>query len=306
MLVACLTIVGTLHAEPKRAKITGVAHMGIFTKDLDNTRALFKDFFGFGEAVVMMNDETGEYRFTFIKINDDQYIELFPERSVMTNRMYHFAVETPDIESMRLYLKEKYTAPDSTPKGRTGNSNYFITDPNGTICEFVQYEPDGMTALKAGQYLPEDRISKRIDHVGFMVADLDKATSFYVDILDFKEVWRGGATADVVTSVYLQVPDGEETIELMLYDKEPTWEQMCTMTHLCLEVDDVEKTKAILDAKTLPEGCRTDGKISVDINNRRYLSYYNIDGTLIQLMEKKTVDGKEVASSTGTPLKFTE
>lgn len=293
-------------AAPARPRITGVAHAAFFTKDLDNTRRFFKELMGYDEPIVMPGKEEGATAFTVIKINDRQFVELFPEREAATNRMYHFAIETDDAEAMRRYLESKgCEVPATTPRGRTGNSNYFVRDPNGTICEIVQYEPDGMTCKDAGEHLPATRISARMSHVGFMTPDLDAAVRFYVDILGFRETWRGGPDPKKVKWVHLQVPEGTETIELMLYEEKPTWERMGSMNHICLEVNDVVAARAVLDGRQLPEGCPEPSPISTGINRKRQVNYYNIDGTRVEIMEDHTIDGKPAPSSTGVPMKYT-
>ena len=292
-------------AMPKRPKITGVAHAAFFTKDLDNTRQFFKDYMGFAEPIVV-NSNQGQIALTIIKINDRQFVELFPERSEGTNRLYHFAIETDDAEAMRVYLEAKgFKVPQTTPKGRTGNSNYTVTDPNGVICEIVQYEPDGMTARNYGQDMPDTRISTRMSHVGFMCPDLDRAVEFYTGVLEFREVWRGGRDGKKINWVHLQVPEGNETIELMLYDEEPTWARMGTMNHICLEVKDVFAAEKILDGRTPPKDCREHTTPSVGINKKRQVNYYTIDGTRVEIMEDDTIDGIPAPSSTGTPMKYT-
>lgn len=306
IIIVFLSSVLTMSAEDKiiRPKITGVAHAAFFTKDLDNTREFFKDYLGYGESIVMQ-DKNGGTAFTVIKINDRQYVELFPERSVGTPRMYHFAIETDDAEGMRRYLESRgYKVPETTPKGRTGNSNYFVYSPDGSICEIVQYEPESMTVRDAGKYLPDTRVSARMSHVGFMVADLEKAMSFYVDVLGFKEVWRGGPDPKKVKWVHLQVPEGDETIELMLHDSEPDWQRMGSMNHICLEVKNVEDVESILSERKMPEGCPVPSAISTGINKKRQKNYYSIDGTRVEIMEDHTVTGYPAPSSEGYPMKY--
>jgi len=147
-------------SEIKRPMITGVAHAAFFTKDIESSRQFFKEYLGFAEPFSLMTTNGKDLTLTFIKINDRQYIEAFPERHKGGNRMYHFAIETNDAEAMCNYLKSKgVKVPENTPKGRTGNSNYFVTDPNGTICEIVQYEPNSMSDKSIGKDMPETRIS---------------------------------------------------------------------------------------------------------------------------------------------------
>lgn len=292
-------------SEIKRPLITGVAHAAFFTKDVESTRQFFKEYLGFAEPFSLMATNGKDLALTFIKINDRQYVEVFPERVKGGNRMYHFAIETNDAEAMRNYLKSKgVKVPESTPKGRSGNSNYFVTDPNGTICEIVQYEPNSLSDKNIGKDMPDTRVSVRMKHVGFMVPDLDKAVSFYCDILGFKEIWRGSKDGKNVTWVNLQVPDGDDYIELMLYDKEPTEASMGSMNHICLEVDDVTKTVATLNNRKLPEGCRATTEMKTGINRKRQINCFDINDTRVEIMEAKTVDGIPAPSSTAPPMKF--
>jgi len=206
---------------------------------------------------------------------------------------------------MRQYLASKgVKVPEKTPKGRTGNSNYFVTDPNGTICEIVQYEPGSMSANALGKDMPDTRVSTRMSHVGFMVPDLDKAVSFYCGILGFTETWRGSRDDKNVSWVNLKVPDGNDYIELMLYDKQPSEGSMGSMNHICLEVKDVAESALLLKSRQLPEGCKTPTEMKTGINKKRQINCFDIDGTRVEIMEAITVDGQPVPSSTAPPLKF--
>ena len=51
------------------------------------------------------------------------------------------------------------------------------------------------------------------------------------------------------------MPDGRDYIELMLYDKEQSDENMGVLNHICLEVDDVTVSAQTLKNRTLPRGC---------------------------------------------------
>ena len=143
-----------------------------------------------------------------------------------------------------------------------------------------------------------------MSHIGFMVADLEKSLSFYVDVLGFKEVWRGGPDPKKVKWVHLQVPEGNETIELMLHDSEPSWERMGSMNHICLEVKDVEAVEKKLSERRAPEGCPVPSAISIGINKKRQKNYYSIDGTRVEIMEDHTVTGYPAPSSVGYPMKY--
>ena len=304
-LTATLACASCAHSDtPRRPKILGVAHAALFTEDLDSSRRFFKEFLGYDEPIVMPAKDGGT-AFTVIKINDRQFVELFPEREHGSCRMYHFAIETDDAEAMRRYLESKgCEVPASTPKGRTGNSNYFVKDPNGNICEIVQYEPDGMTAADFGQHMPDTRISARMSHVGIMTPDPQAALDFYTGILGFTEVWRGGPDPSKVKWIHLRVPDGQDTIELMLYEDEPSWEKLGSMNHICLEVDDIEAAKAILDGRTMPATEYEPTPVKVGINRKRQVNYFTVDATRVEIMERETIDGEAAPPSTGELMRY--
>lgn len=291
--------------ELKCPPVTGIAHASFYTKDVESARQFYKDFLGYAEPFSLMAANGKDLALTFIKINDRQFVEIFPEKVQGGNRMYHFAVETTDAEAMRLYLASKgVKVPEKTPKGKTGNSNYFVKDNNGTICEIVQYEPNSMSGKNLGKDLPDTRIATRMSHVGFMVPDLDKALAFYCGILGFTETWRGSRDGKNVSWVNLKVPDGNDYIELMLYDKEPSEASMGSMNHICLEVKNVEEVVSVLKSRKLPDGLKTPTEMKTGINKKRQINCYDIDGTRTEIMEANTIDGQPVPSSTAPPLKF--
>src|SRR5436190_9383119 len=91
---------------PKRPAITGISHIALYVHDLEKSRAFYKEFLGFDEPYSLTNKD-GTIHLTWIKINDHQTIELFPEKEANSDRLYHVAVETPDAVGMRDYLATK-------------------------------------------------------------------------------------------------------------------------------------------------------------------------------------------------------
>ena len=179
-------------ADTPRPKILGVAHMALFESDLEKARHFYKDFLGFAEPYQLKRKD-GTDRIAFIKINEDQYLELFAEPPKQDGHMNHISFSTDDANAMRLYLASAgVKVPEKVGKGRIGNSNFNITDPDGHTVEIVQYEPDGWTRQNKGKFLPDTRISDHMAHVGVLVGDLDASTKFYHGILGFNEFWRGG------------------------------------------------------------------------------------------------------------------
>jgi lactoylglutathione lyase len=235
----------------------------------------------------------------FIKINERQYLELFKETGAGSDRLSHVAVEVDDAEAMRRYLAAHgVKVPDTVPKGKLRNSNFSITDADGHSLEFVQYEPDGWTVREKGKAMPESRIATKMTHAGILVGSLDPALRFYRDLLGFQETWRGSRDEKVLNWVNLKVPDGDDYIEFMLYDQMPAADQRGTAHHLCLVVPDIEKSRETLGARP---GYDRPMEIRTGINRKRQLNLYDPDGTRVELMEPKTVDGRNVPPSKAPP-----
>jgi catechol 2,3-dioxygenase-like lactoylglutathione lyase family enzyme len=292
-----------LHAAdaPKRPAIIGLSHMALYVHDLEKSRAFYKDFLGFAEPYSLTNQD-GTIHLTWIKINDHQTIELFPETEAGSDRLYHIALETDDAEALRLYLATRGVAvPDKTAKGKIGNKNYTIKDPDGHLVEIVQYEPDGWTMLNQGKFLPDTRLSTHIPHMGILVGDLAASQKFYGDILGFKEIWRGARTTNQLNWVHEQVPDGKDFLEFMLYSELPAPDKRGTAHHFCLETSDIEKTKAILTERAAKINYTRTLQIQTGINRKRQLNVYDPDGTRVEFMEPNTIDGVPAPSSSAPP-----
>lgn len=275
--------------------------MGLYVHDIEQSRGFYKDLLGFGEPFKLDNPD-GSLSLTFIKVNEDQYIELFPEKQPNTDRLAHIALQVDSAEAMRVYLgAHGIKVPATTPKGRTLNSNFMVKDPDGHLVEIVQYEPDGFSRRERGKYMDGPRISTRIAHVGITVRNLDASMKFYGELLGFQEFWRGSKEGKVLDWVNMRVPDGRDYLELMLYNETLSLARLGSLNHICLEVDDIEKAKADLDGRPARKNYTRPMEIKTGTNRKRQLNLFDPDGTRSELMEPKTIDGKPVPSSYALP-----
>lgn len=296
-VLAAVISVGFSAEVPPRPRITGISHAAFFVSDMAKARAFYEGFLGFQSPFSIPRKNPGE-ELIWIKINDRQSVELFPgsEVKLEDDRLYHIAVEVEDCDAMLAYLRAKGVKglpPTATaPLGKIGNKNFTIKDPAGNGVEFVQYMPDGWTVREKGKFLPPTRIAQRMSHVGVMVGELDASLAFYRDVLGFRETWRGSSGGKILSWVNLQVPDGEDYVEFMLYEKFPTTDRLRTMHHICLEVPDVEQAGALLATRKYPEGSKPPSEMKAGINGKRQINYYDIDGTRVEIMEPRTFDGK--------------
>jgi catechol 2,3-dioxygenase-like lactoylglutathione lyase family enzyme len=292
-----------LHAQQDlpRPSIAGVAHIAVYAADYEKSRAFYHDFLGFEEPYSLSKPD-GTPSMTFFKINERQYLELFPETAPASDRLNHISIETDNAEAMRQYLASRgIPVPKQVAKGRIGNSNFNVKDPEGHTVEIVQYEPAGWTVRERGKHLPPDRISTHMMHVGIVVTALAPEMKFYEDILGFREIWRGSSSGTQLSWVNLKVPDGDDYIEFMLFKDAPPPDRRGTAHHLALEVPDMAASVAALEARPYRKQYSRPMEPKVGVNRKRQVNLFDPDGTRIELMEPVTVDGKPVPSSQAPP-----
>lgn len=308
ILAAAAGITAPLFAQEviPRPRILGVAHMAVYVKDLAKTRQFYEKFLGFGEPFTLPDKDNKGTRIVFVKVNDYQYFEIFNEADRGEGQLNHISLYTDSADRLYSYLKSKgieaMSDKGSVGKGKTGNKNFNVKDPDGHIVEMVEYMPDSWTAQAKGKFMPATRISDHIMHVGVLCGDLDKSMAFYGGILGFKEFWRGSGSPNMLSWVNIWPAEGQDYIELMLYNSLPAPNGRGTKNHASLTVPDAEKALAELkrrEAQGLYQA--PEGKpiaIQVGQNHRRQINLYDPDGTRIELMEWNTVDGKPVPDST--------
>jgi catechol 2,3-dioxygenase-like lactoylglutathione lyase family enzyme len=288
----------SLAQQPKRPPITGLAHAAFYVSDVEKARTFYKSLLGYGEPFDLKNAD-GSLSLTFIKINERQYVEIFPENQKGSDRLNHLSIETPDAEALRVYLASKgVRVPEKVNRNRIGNASFNVQDPDGHTVEITQYLPGGWTAREKGKFAGPERISTRMAHVGILVGSLAPALAFYRDILGFEETWRGSRDGKQLNWVNVKVPDGDDYIEFMLYDQLPAADKRGVQHHICLFVPDLDQSKRAIEAR---KSYDQPLEIRTGINRKRQMNLFDADGTRVELMEPHTVDGKPTPSSTAPP-----
>ncbi|MGH9846463.1 MAG: VOC family protein, partial [Blastocatellia bacterium] len=299
--IICLFCLALWAATParKRPRLLGVAHMALYVSDIEKSRGFYRDFLGYQEPFDLKNAD-GSLSLTFFKVNEDQYIELFPGLKPEQDRLNHISFQTDDAEAMRAYLASRgVKVPDRANKVRIGNTSFNVKDADGHTVEITQYEPTGWTRREKGKFLAGPRISTRILHAGIIVGDATAAMKFYADILGLREFWRGAArNSDTVSWINMRLPESEDYVEFMLYTDQPAPDKRGSQHHICLEVPDIEKALAQLEASPYRKQYTRPLEIRTGVNRRRQLNLFDPDGTRIELMEPRTVDGAPAPSST--------
>lgn len=273
--------------------------MALYVSDIEKARGFYRDWLGFQEPYDLKNAD-GSLSMTFFKINEEQYIEIFPGLKPEQDRLNHIAFQTDDAEALRVYLASRgIKVPDKVNQVRIGNTSFNVKDPDDHTVEFTQYKPGGWTRREKGKAIGANRISTRMMHVGIIVGDAPVATKFYTDVLGLTEFWRGSAlNATTVSWMNMRLPDSPDYVEFMLYTNLPAPTQRGSQHHICLEVPDIEKALAQLEAHPYRKQYTRTLEIRTGINRRRQLNLFDPDGSRVELMEPRTVDGQPPPAST--------
>src|ERR1700756_711598 len=82
---------------PSRPRILGVAHMALYVSDLQKARQFYEELLGYQEPYTLKKED-GSVRIAFVKINEDQYLELFPEDPKQDGQLNHISFYTDSPE----------------------------------------------------------------------------------------------------------------------------------------------------------------------------------------------------------------
>src|SRR5579884_2190670 len=181
-------IVTAAQPQPERPPITGIAHVGFFVSDIDKADQFYGHVLGY--AHFSLDKPSGGLMLNYYKVNDHQYIEIYPGLKDDEDRLTHVAFETTDARKLRDYLASKgVKVPASLKPGLDKNLSFMITDPEGHKIEFVQYLPGSLHASKFGALMPDTRISKHMIHAGLIVHNRAAEDHLFRDILGFQVMW---------------------------------------------------------------------------------------------------------------------
>jgi catechol 2,3-dioxygenase-like lactoylglutathione lyase family enzyme len=301
-ILAAVLVMSSLHAQTQtnvpRPHLPGLAHVAFRVSDMPRTLAFYENLLGYQEPF-SLNSDNGKPTISFIKVNDLQYVELFPGDARSQGQLDHFALYTDDLTAMRAYLSaQKVPIVEDIHQGRIGNSFLTIRDPDGHPVEILQYSKTSLTARSQGKFMPTSRVSSHITHVGILVSSVGSAMKFYRDMLGFREFFRGAGGGDGQPGwVDLQIPDGSDYIELIPYSGVPTPVYLKAQNHFSLVSSDVQKTIASLQTRATM-GLLTS---SLNVENGGNLpprtNLFDPDGARVEIMEPMSAVASAVATS---------
>ena len=168
-------------------------------------------------------------------------------------------------------------------KDSCGDLRLSVQDADGHAVDFVEYLPGSIHRRNFGNFMPDTRLSHRILHVGIQVTNDVLDDHFYVDILGFRRMWRGGPAANPGAWISYLVPDGSDWLEYMTGGNPP---KPAGTDHICLEVLDIQKPYQ----KVLERGYTPPDPPAVARDGRWLLNLYDPDGRRTELIIRKPVE----------------
>ena len=179
-LLFCL-LAAPLVAQTPSPNLAGIAHIALQVKDLDASIAFYQKL-GFEKAFDLSRD--GKVYEAFIKINDRQFIELYPVDAKHPQVGFlHVCFEAADIQSVHDYYVAQGLKPIDVRKAGAGNLLFTMPGPmtpqGAQNMEYTQYMPGSLHSNDFGKHLGADRIGNELSYVGIAVDDLAAAAKFY-------------------------------------------------------------------------------------------------------------------------------
>lgn len=177
----------------------GIAHVAFRVSDVTAAREFYQKL-GFEQAFAL--EQGGETREAFLKVNDRQFIELYPPTAdSQLLGLMDARYETADIEAVNADYVKGGLKPSAARNFSAGNLLFTLRDPEDVIIEYTQYMPGSRHTGDGGQHLREHRASDELLGAMFPVKDLAVVRAFYFGKLGFQDL-------DGRQTIRLRIPDG--------------------------------------------------------------------------------------------------
>jgi catechol 2,3-dioxygenase-like lactoylglutathione lyase family enzyme len=180
-------LLGPIHlVEQEQApELAGIAHAAIRVSNLEKSRDFYQKL-GFEEAFAM--NQNGIPSQSFLKINDRQFIELYPQRDrSQAIGFMHVCFEANDLVGLNRFYASEGLAPIPVRRAGAGNLLFTLAGPEQQNIEYTQYMPGSLHSNDRGKHLGANRIAEQILAVGIDFEDPSAAIAFYKQKLGFIE-----------------------------------------------------------------------------------------------------------------------
>ena len=177
LLVACIGSLGLqAQNEKEKAEVTGIANVAFRVSDLDR-EVEFLGKLGFEEAFTNVAD--GKIERAFVKINDRQFIEIYPRADTSQPLGWvHVCYESEALKNLNANYAAQGLKPTPVAKSVTGNLLFSLVDPDGREVHFSQYMPGSRHTNDRGQHIGAGRVSDQLIGFEAPVKDMTAAKTF--------------------------------------------------------------------------------------------------------------------------------
>jgi catechol 2,3-dioxygenase-like lactoylglutathione lyase family enzyme len=184
-LVVVVLTFKSLDCFSQTPRVDGIAHIALRVSNLDNSRNFFRRL-GFEESFSIVNG--GETKEVFVKINDRQFIELYPRADAsQTPGWMHVCYESDSLNDLNSSYVSRGLKPSPVVKAGAGNLIFSLKDPEDRVVEFTQYMPGSLHFADRGKHLGSHRISNELIGIRIATTNLAALERFYKSGLGFDE-----------------------------------------------------------------------------------------------------------------------
>ncbi|WP_035347473.1 VOC family protein [Edaphobacter aggregans] len=193
--LALLILTASLSHAQQTPPLAGIAHVAIRVRSLDAARDFYNKL-GFEEAFTL-TDKDGKVNESFIKLNDRQFLELYPANPDNPKQasvgFLHVCFEGDDLQA----IHDDYVAHGLTPtpvrKAGAGNLLFTLAGPIDAAgaaqnIEYTQYMPGSRHYEDRGKHINSDRVADTLIGVSLAMKDPAAARDFYLNQLSFKSI----------------------------------------------------------------------------------------------------------------------
>jgi catechol 2,3-dioxygenase-like lactoylglutathione lyase family enzyme len=240
LTLALLILTASIAQAQQTPPLAGIAHVAIRVRSLDAARDFYNKL-GFEEAFTL-TDKQGKVNESFIKLNDRQFLELYPANPENPRQasigFLHVCFEGNDLQAIHDDYVGHGLTPTPVRKAGAGNMLFTLAGPIDAAgaaqnIEYTQYMPGSRHYEDRGKHINPDRIADTLIGVSLAMQDVPAARDFYLNQLSFKSI-AGDPT-------FLHMPgDSGQEVEIA------TAKSIGTKARLTLRTANISKATRIL------------------------------------------------------------
>jgi catechol 2,3-dioxygenase-like lactoylglutathione lyase family enzyme len=161
--------------------LAGIAHVALRVNDLSASIAFYRKL-GFVQAFALSRN--GEVYEAFIKLNDRQFLELYPTTQKDPQAGFlHLCFEGASLQAVHDFYVAQGLSPTPVRTAGAGNLLFTIPGPQTPTgpqnMEYTQYMPGSLHSKDFGQHLGPDRVATQLISVWIAADHPAAAAAFY-------------------------------------------------------------------------------------------------------------------------------